>query len=164
MATASLAEGPESAGTWRAKGPWHKSREILEEVVKECRRNSAKVPGPRTSQDPPLSARARRARPRPRPRPFSSAEREPPRFGPALPWARLRAHRPSHQCARAAPPHSPPALGARVRGKMAAPLIPLSQQVRARRARVRRRRAGREAGAAGSPRRAEAQLGDRGSR
>ena len=54
MATASLAEGPESAGTWRAKGPWHKSREILEEVVKECRRNSAKVPGPRTSRPRPF--------------------------------------------------------------------------------------------------------------
>ena len=35
MGTASLAEGPESAGTWRAKGPWHKNGEILEDVVKE---------------------------------------------------------------------------------------------------------------------------------
>lgn len=77
-------------------------------------------------------------------------------------------------CARIAPPtravrtRGPAparALGVRVRGKMAAPLLPLSQQVRPRRVGARRRSAGREVRAAGRPRgRGEAQLGSGGRR
>lgn len=59
----------------------------------------------------PLLAWGRCARPRPRPAldpaPSLSIARARPCFGPAPSRTQLRAHRPSHPCARSAPPPSP---------------------------------------------------------